>query len=426
MISPELSRQMEASLAGCLLLEPADVLSNIRDVVSESDFDTQQAKAIYLAVSALIATGSPCDPNLILQKAEELGYKVSTEYAANAMTVTPTVLNAREYAEAVHERAVTREAARIGMAIVNETIDADTAIKQLQGITQGKKGNLQSPMEMANQFMDYINLAAKGQAKTFTPTGYRNLDDILSGGLVSGGMITIAARPGTGKTTVALNIAENVAASGKPILYVSLEMPSVQLWSCRVAMVSGLNRSTVYTGGFQQDKDWVRFNDAVQAIAERPFYIRDVPSTIDDIESQARCIDGLSLIIIDHMGLVKYRGKSGSRYEIMTDISHRIKQMAMALKVPIIALCQLNRGTVQRSDKRPNMADLRDSGAIEEDSDVVCLLYREAEYLPDDKQPKSWEVQEIDFIIDKNRHGRKGLVSLGYCGATSRISGGYK
>lgn len=155
-------------------------------------------------------------------------------------------------------------------------------------------------------------------------------------------------------------------------------------------------------------------------LSERPFYICDTPSSMEDIERQARSIKNLALIVVDHIGLVKSK-TSGSRYEIMTDTAHRLKQLALSLQIPIIALCQLNRQSLQRDGKRPTMADLRDSGAIEEDSDVVCLLFREAEYRPKDKQPKPWELQTVDFIVDKNRHGMTGIVRLDYCPMNARI-----
>ena len=149
---------------------------------------------------------------------------------------------------------------------------------------------------------------------------------------------------------------------------------------------------------------------AFEYLYNRPLYIHDEPSTVEDIERKARCINGLSLIVVDHIGLIKNTSGS-SRYEFITSVSHQLKQLALSMKIPVIGLCQLNRGTEQRI--RPTMADLRDSGAIEEDSDVVVLLYRERQY------GAEWE--PIEFIIDKNRHGTTGILELGFCGSFSRI-----
>ena len=262
--------------------------------------------------------------------------------------------------------------------------------------------------------------AASGETRPFLPTGYASLDRQLSGGLAAGGLITVAARPGTGKTTAALNIAENVAAAGGRVLYISLEMTEAQLWACRAANLSGLSRSAIY-GGRISGEDWPKLNAAFDLLAKRPFYIRDLPSTLEDIEREARCVDGLALVVVDHIGLVKPTER-GSRYELMTATAHALKQLALSLRVPILALCQLNRQSEQREGRRPTMADLRDSGAVEEDSDVVCLLFRGAQYLPPKEQPAPWEPQEIDFILDKNRHGATGICTLRYCGLTARIT----
>lgn len=131
-------------------------------------------------------------------------------------------------------------------------------------------------------------------------------------------------------------------------------------------------------------------------------------------------MDGLSLLVVDHIGLIKTTER-GSRYEIMTQTAHQLKQLALSLKIPVLALCQLNRQSEARESKRPTMADLRDSGAIEEDSDVVCLLFRPAQYAPEDQRPKAWESQPLDFIVDKNRHGMTGKTTLCFCGINSRI-----
>ena len=161
----------------------------------------------------------------------------------------------------------------------------------------------------------------------------------------------------------------------------------------------------------------------MNTLSQRPMIIRDTPSTIDDIEREARCTEGITLLVVDHIGLIRQQAgkKTFSRYEFMTDTAHRLKQLALSMHLPILALCQLNRASEQRNDKIPGMADLRDSGAIEEDSDVVCLLHREAQYLPEENRPKPWEAQPIDFIIAKNRHGMTGTVTLDFYGINARI-----
>ena len=412
----------ECSLAGCLLCDTEPTFQQIRGIVDAGDFLSADAAAVYSAAAALLRDKRACDPVLIQEEAARQGAALSNEYCAEVMRLYVTTANAAETARVVHEAAQRRAGRAIGLSLADDSITPVDALARLQELLTAQSSKIHSPMEAANAVMNYISAAASGETRPFLPTGYASLDRQLAGGLAAGGLITVAARPGTGKTTAALNIAENVAAAGGKVLYISLEMTEAQLWACRAACVSGLSRSAIY-GGRIPGEDWPKLNAAFDLLAQRPFVIRDLPSTLEDIEREARCIDGLALIVVDHIGLIKPTEK-GSRYEQMTATAHALKQLALSLRVPILALCQLNRQSEQREGKRPTMADLRDSGAVEEDSDVVCLLFRGAQYLPPDKQPAPWEMQEIDFIVDKNRHGTTGIVTLDFCGLTSRITEG--
>ena len=412
----------ENSLAGCLLVDTTATLRDCRTIVNASDFQSEAARVIFTAALALDAAGKTADPVQIQAEAKRQGFPLDDEYCAELMKLYTTTANAEETARIIHEEAQKRRTAEIGLAMSAGELSAIDALAKLQELIQAQGSRVQTPMEAANVVMDYICAAAEGNTKPFLSTGFPSLDAQLSGGLVAGGLITLAARPGTGKTTAALAIAENVAANGGKVLYISLEMTTAQLWACRAASVSGLSRSNVYAGLIKDDgKEWQRLTDAFNLLSERPFYIRDMPSTLEDIEREARCIDGLSLLVVDHMGLVKPTER-GSRYEIMTQTAHSLKQLALSLKIPVLALCQLNRQSEARESKRPTMADLRDSGAVEEDSDVVCLLFRSAQYIPEDQRPKPWESQPLDFIVDKNRHGMTGTTTLNFCGMTARVS----
>lgn len=409
----------ERSLAGCLLVYPSETIRDIRGIVSAGDFIDENAAALFAATLALISADKPCDPVLIQEEAQRHGAQLSNEYCSEAMRLFCTTANAAETARVIHDAALQRRAREVGLSLADDTLTPVEALGRLQELLRESGSRLHTPQEAAHAVLDYISAAASGETKPFLPTGYASLDRMLSGGLAAGGLITIAARPGTGKTTAALNIAENVAAAGGKVLYFSLEMTEAQLWACRAASVSGLSRSAIY-GGRIPGEDWPKLIAAFDMLSRRPFYVRDVPSTLEDIEREARCADGPALLVVDHIGLVKPTEK-GSRYELMTATAHALKQLALSLRVPILGLCQLNRQSEQRESKRPTMADLRDSGAVEEDSDVVCLLFRAAQYLAPEKQPAPWETQEIDFIIDKNRHGVTGITTLNYCGYNSRI-----
>lgn len=417
----------ENTLAGCLLVYPEQAVTDIRTIVSINDFFFDEPRAIYSAALSLISAGKPCDPVQIQAEAAKMGQTVDADYCKNCMELFTTMADCAENARVVHEAAQDRRTREIGANVADGSLTVVEAVAKFQDIMRANGGSVREPLEVANAVMDYINAVAAGEANTFLPTGFPALDGMLSGsskgGLVNSGLITVAARPGTGKSTIALAIGDNVARNGGKVLYISLEMTETQLWCCRLAARSGLSRSKIYDGMRGADADgWKRLTDAFTEVSKWPFYIRAIPSTVEDIEREARCIDDLSLLIIDHMGLVRPT-EQGSRYDKMTETAHRLKQLALSLKIPILALCQLNRQSEGRSDKRPTMADLRDSGAIEEDSDVVALLFRPAAYLRDeDAKPKPWESQELQVIVDKNRHGGTGTVYMSFCGLNSRIT----
>ena len=413
----------ENALVGCILVYPERAVADIRPIVSISDFYFDEPRAVYAAALSLISSNRPCDPVQIQAEAVKLGHPVDADYCKICMELFTTMADCTANAQVVHDAAQDRRTREIGAAVADGTITAVEAVAKLQDTLRANGGNVREPMEVANAVMDYINAVAAGEASTYLSTGFPALDGMLSGsskgGLVNSGLITVAARPGTGKSTIALAIGDNVARNGGKVLYISLEMTETQLWCCRLAARSGLSRSRIYDGMRGADADgWKRLTDAFNEVSKWPFYIRAIPSSVEDIEREARCIDGLALLIVDHMGLVRPM-EQGSRYDKMTDTAHRLKQLALLLKIPILALCQLNRQSEGRSDKRPTMADLRDSGAIEEDSDVVSLLFRPAVYA--DEKPLPWESQELQVIVDKNRHGGTGTVYMKFCGMNARI-----
>ncbi len=416
--------EAENSLAGCLLVDPQETLRQIRGIVAAGDFQTDKAKVIYTVAASLTDRGKDCDAVLIQAEAVKNGLPLDQKECADLMRLYTTTANAAATAQLIHEAAQARAGRTIGNALAMGEITSLEALGKLQELLTTQTNNTHTPLEAANSTLDYIVAASQGESRPFVSTGYPALDAQLAGGIVASGLFTLAARPGTGKTTAALNIADNVAKAGGKVLYVSLEMDERQLWVRRAAALCGLSYSDIYRGRIRADgKEWPRLTEAFNTLSQRPFLIRDTPATVEDIEREARCTEGLSLLVIDHIGLIRQTEgrKTFSRYEFITDTTHRLKQLALSLKLPILALCQLNRTSEQRSDKQPTMADPRDSGAIEEDSDVVCLLFREAQYLAEEHRPKPWEAQPIDFIVAKNRHGMTGTVTLDFYGMNARI-----
>lgn len=411
--------QAEYDLMGCLLVAPKETLENVRGTISASDFQSEDARAVFLAVCQLANEKAPMDAVLIQARAAENGREIDTEMLADVMRRFVTCANAQATAALIHEQSLAREARNIGFALMQEELDPATAVQRLQEAISGQKSQLASPMEAANTFFDTVTEVSEGRIQMFRTTGFPQLDELLGGGLIQNGVITLAARPGVGKTTMGLAIAENVAAAGGRVLYESLEMSSYQIWARRAARGSGLSYSNIQAGRLDE-KAWKRLADAMITLSTRNFVIGDKPVSMDDIERHLRSAE-TDLLVIDHMGLVKPERSGDVRYEAATKTSHRLKQLAQSTGVPILSLCQLNRASESRSDKRPSLGDLRDTGAIEEDSDAVILLHRPDMHLPKDEQPMPWEPQELEVTVEKNRHGATGQVTMDFIGICANV-----
>lgn len=420
----------EESVAACVLCAPTETLPLIRPIVQASDFAIEAAGSVFRAACMLADSNKPIDPTTILDQASESGMSLSSEWVKETMAAYLTTANVEYNARIVRESSVNRKAKDIGFALENGDIAPQDAMEQLQDALAARVSTLSTPLEDANRFMNYLNDVASGEKKAFVSTGLENLDDILDGGLVSEGLITIAARPGIGKTVLGLVIAENVAASGGRVLYESLEMSKEQLWSRRVARKSGVSYSKLMSGTFNTDDvaEWRNIISAMSELSERQLFISAENARVDDIERHVRQAGKLDLIVIDHLGLIIPDKVTDSLYLPTTMACHALKRLAKSTGTPILMLCQLNRANTGRADKRATLADLRNSGAIEEDSDAVIFLHRDAYYLPPEEQPGSWEPQTMEVNVAKNRHGKTGAVYMDFVGmlANIRPQGGKK
>lgn len=415
------SRQAEFDLTGTILLYPDEVLRDIRGIVCSSDFQTETGKAIFDAACQLDNENAPIDVVLIQERARANGAVLDDELLARIIEKCITPANAAATANVIHEAAQERETENIGFQLTHGDLNANEAFTRLSQIISGTNAQLPTPMEDAQRFMDTLDAVAEGKARMFIDSGYGQLDRQLGGGLINNGMITIAARPGVGKTTLGLEIAENVAKGGAKVLYESLEMSRLQIWARRNAKLSGVAYSKIQEAKHLSSDEWRKISEATEKLCRRPFAIQDKPSRIDDIEKRAISFKP-DLLVIDHIGLIRPVKPTGSKYADMTEISHRIKGLAQILEKPVVALCQLNRASEARSDKRPTLADLRDTGAIEEDSDAVILLHRPAYYISDEEEkPKPWEAQDLDVMVAKNRHGSTGIVRMDFFGMNASI-----
>ncbi len=418
----------EQAVAGSLLLDACSMAA-IRPVVKATDFSSAPCAAIYRAVCRLIDAGATADPVTIQKDAAAHGDELDTGYLVQLMEITPTAANAAEYAALVHDAAIRRAVQYAAQTLTEQALDETVstaellsdALEQIQRINSGTVAAMVDSEQAALGFLDYRDQLECGKAAATVSTGFRKLDTLLGGGMLKSGLYIMAARPGIGKTTAGLKIADRAAAH-MPVLFVSLEMDIDQLTARRLADRSGIRIGKLLMDADLTEDERSKIARASAEIAQTQLHINRSPSaSVEDISLLARSIPDLGLIVVDYLGLLTTKGK-GSLYERVTENSNALKRLARSLKIPILCLAQLNRQSEQRQDKTPTMGDLRDSGAIEQDADAVILLHRPAVYLPDDKKPKPWEGEDLEIAVAKNRHGQTGRVTMTFFGTNGRIT----
>ena len=419
----------ENAVVGSILIDPR-CLPEVTQHLSEDDFGTEVNKAIFRAALALSARGQAVDPVTILEETRRVNNEVPREYLIQSMDTTPTAANVMEYVPIVRENSLRRSVAELATRIQREAgegtdphdllariLDEGNALTQ-----EGVNKTLLSPMDLALRWYDHREKVESGQSAAFVPTGYRDLDYILGGGLIASGMHVLAARPGMGKTTFALNIADRVAQKTGPVLFVSLEMDDEQISAKRIARESGIPGNRLLMDELTEEEA-KKMADACDRLLMRQLHVNAKPSaSVAEIAMMARQVRNLKLIVIDYMGkIARAKGAgSASLYEAITQISADVKTLARTFKIPVLVLAQINREAEKRSDKRPNLADLRDTGAIEQDADTVTFLYRPDYYgNPADKDP--YAADEVTCIVAKNRHAGVGDCTLAMYAATSKF-----
>ena len=420
----------EQSVVGSILLDPR-CLPEVERVLRPEDLRLEADRVLYLAALALEREGSKLDPVTILDRARKLGGQVSTEYALQLMEITPTAANVGEYIRLVREDRLrdglleTAEAIRSGVtAREDPTALLSSAGQRLDDLAaRGSTGTLVSPTEGLLAYYRQREAIEAGDAKGYVCTGYMALDELLGGGMLNSGLYLLAARPGMGKTTLALNIADRVAQAD-PVLFVSLEMDTEQLSAKRISRETGIPSQKLLMQALTQEEE-DRVAVVSRKLAGLAFWSNAAPTaTVDDIGALARSIGGLRLIVVDYFGkiLPPPAARRYGRVEYTTEISGDLKNLARTLRIPILTLCQLNREVETRQDKRPQLSDLRDTGALEQDADGVIFLYREDYYAARDSvDPNVPSVLDVDLA--KNRHGSVGGCKLAFSLATSKISG---
>lgn len=434
---PPHSLQSEQAVLGGLLLDNS-AWERMGDVLVESDFYRQAHCLIFRQLFKLIEAGKPADIVTVseaLERTAQLDSVGGTQYLIALAQGTHSTANIRQYAELVRERSILRALASVGNNIADSVYNSegrtaeqllDTAEAQVfkiaESTSRGREGflNVASLLPEIVARIDTLYNRADSSDITGISTGFVDLDKMTSG-LQKGDLIIVAGRPSMGKTAFSVNIAENVALdAGKAVAIFSMEMAATQLAIRMIGSVGRLDSHKLRTGRLLDD-DWQQLSLALGRLNDARIFIDETPAlTARDVRARARRLHrqhgGLGLIVLDYIQLMAGNSKDQNRTAEVSEISRSLKALARELNVPIIALSQLNRSVEQRQDKRPMMSDLRESGAIEQDADLIVFLYRDEYYNKDSPDKGLAEV-----IIAKQRNGPTGTVRLAFLGQYSRF-----
>lgn len=420
------SASAEQAVIGSMLIDTR-CIPDVIERLKGAEFYIQQNRDIFETIYAMFSYGQTIDPITVLDQMKTRGVfrESSTAYIAELMRITPTAANVLEYAAIVSDRALLRNLAtaadEINTLVYEGTGEAENMLeaaeRKIYALRQGRVVGGLVPISTVVQTV-YSNLseaASSGQKIPGLSTGLNDLDRFILG-LNKGELILIAARPGMGKTSIALNIAMNVAKkSGKTVAVFSLEMSREQLVSRLLAGEGLVPSQNLLTGQLNSD-EWKRIAAAAQVLSATDMRIDDNPMlSVSDMNAQCRRISNLGLVVIDYLQLMQSAGGDSRKYagenrqQVVSDMSRMLKIMAKELNVPVVCLSQLSRASEGRPNKRPMLSDLRESGAIEQDADVVIGLYREGYYNAECEEPNVSEA-----IVLKNRKGQTGTVKLAW------------
>ena len=432
---PPQSVEAEQAVIGGLMLAP-ESLDRVGDFLTEHDFYRRDHRLIYRAIRELSEKNKPFDAVTLGEwfEANNLSEQIGgTGYLIELASTTPSAANIRAYAEIVREKAVLRQLIEAGTEIVNDGFQPEgrdsqevlsaAEMKVFKIAEQGRRGRadfvpLREAMKEAFQLLQerYENQGTV----TGLPTGFHDFDE-MTAGLQPSDLIILAARPAMGKTTLALNMAEYAALKTKKAVAVySMEMSASQLAFRLISSIGRINATRLRTGQLE-DEDWSRVNMAIKMLSDVKIFIDDTPALSPDVlRSKARRIKrehDLGLIVIDYLQLMTVPGTGENRATEISEISRSLKALAKELNVPVVALSQLNRSLETRTDKRPVMADLRESGAIEQDADMIVFIYRDDYYNKENSPDKGL----AEVIIGKQRSGPTGSFKLKFFGEYTRF-----
>ena len=415
------SPEAEQAVLGSMLID-ADCIKDVMDKLQPQDFYLQQNREIFETIYSMFIYSRPIDGVTVAREMEKNGvYRDDTRaYLLQLMEVTPTSANVMEYAGIIRDKALLRSMAKAAgdiAAMVQEGVGTagdllSAAEQKIYAIRQGRGSQEMATVgAVLNDVMEQLAKLTAGSEPPGLSTGLSAVDRKING-LNKSDLLLLAARPGMGKTSMALNVALSAAkASGKTVAIFSLEMSKEQLVT-RLLANEGLIENTRLATGNLRESDWEKIAQAASVLNQTNIRIDDNPLlTVADMNAKCRRLENLGLVVIDYLQLMTSAGGKGysgeNRQQAVADISRMLKIMAKELQVPVLCLSQLSRANEKREDKRPMLSDLRESGAIEQDADIVMFLYRD-DYYNEDSEKRNIAV----CIVAKNRHGETGKVEL--------------
>ncbi|MEZ5544595.1 MAG: replicative DNA helicase [Lysobacteraceae bacterium] len=433
---PPHSIEAEQSVLGGLMLS-SEAWAQVSDKLTEEDFYRHDHRLIFRAIGQLAEDNQPCDAVTLGDWFQNNGLSEQvggSDYVIELATTTPSAANIAAYAEIVREKAILRRLIEAGTKLVNDAFQPEgrssrevleEAEKSVFRIAEAGARGRSGPQAVNTAVTEAVRMLTdrymNKNAITGLPTGFIDFDE-MTAGLQPSDLVIVAARPAMGKTSLALNMAEHASLkTGKAVAVFSMEMSASQLAFRLISSLGRIDQSHLKTGQLE-DEDWPRVTSAVSLLTQTRIFIDDTPGlSPGDLRSRARRLarehGGLGLIVIDYLQLMQVPGNKENRATEISEISRSLKALAKELNVPVIALSQLNRSLESRTDKRPVMADLRESGAIEQDADMIVFIYRDEYYNKENSPDKGL----AEIIIGKHRNGPTGTIKLVFNGRYTRF-----
>jgi replicative DNA helicase len=424
------SIEAEIAVIGGLILDN-EAWEQIADILQVNDFYNQEHRKIFSCIVNLVNDNVPFDVVTINEKANTDNDKSFSTYLSEIINQTPSAANIKAYANIVREQSILRQLISVSNNLIEKSRDGGIDSKALLDEAEQKIFNISEESLKANNGFQNINdlvkesleqieeRAEKGESVTGVATGFSEFDNKTTG-LQGGDLIIVAGRPSMGKTSFAMNLSEYASLKNDAVTAIfSMEMSGTQLSTRLISSMGRINQQKIRTGKLT-DEDWPRLTNAVALLSKANIFIDDTPAlTPTDIRARARRLKrekGLDLIVIDYMQLMQLSNNSENRATELSEISRSLKALARELDVPVVALSQLNRSLENRTDKRPIMSDLRESGAIEQDADLIAFIYRDEVYNED-----SADKGKAEIIIAKQRNGPIFKTTLTFLGECTRF-----